>query len=76
MADARRALTRADSSRRGHRLDDAMRRTRDEGFELPVGSSEVAAFRRLRDFVAASPYLARLANRRKETGVSAPGSGS
>jgi hypothetical protein len=72
MADAGWALTRADSSKRGHRLDDAMRRTRDEGFELPVGSSEVAAFRRLRDFVASSPHLARLANHPKETGSVPP----
>jgi hypothetical protein len=65
-ADASWALTRADSARRGHRLDDAMRRTRDEGFELPQGASEVAAFRRLRDFVTSSPHLARLANRRED----------
>ena len=74
MADAGWALTRADSARRGHRLDDAMKRARDEGFELPQGSSEVAAYRRLRDFVASSPHLARLANRDKdgEKGKSVP----
>jgi hypothetical protein len=63
-ADASWALSRAGSAHRGHRLDDAMRRARDEGFELPQGSSEVAAFRRLRDFVTSSSHLARLANRR------------
>jgi hypothetical protein len=62
MADARWALSRAGSPKRGHRLDDAMRRTRDEGFELPQDSSEVGAFRRLRSFVASSPHLARLQN--------------
>jgi hypothetical protein len=77
-ADARWALCRASSVGRGHRLDDAMRRVRNEGFELPQDRSEVEAFRRLRAFVASSPHLARLANRTKNgrTRVSAPGSGS
>ena len=66
MADAKWALSRAGSPKRGHRLDDAMRRTRDEGFELPQDSSEVGAFRRLRDYVTSSSHLARLANRRED----------
>jgi len=61
-------------SRQDLSLDDAMRRTRDEGFELPQDSSEVGAFRRLRDFVTSSPHLARLANRREGGGgLSVPG---
>jgi hypothetical protein len=47
----------------GHSLDDAMRRTRDEGFELPEDESEVRAFRRLRSFVRSSPHLASLQKR-------------
>jgi hypothetical protein len=62
IADARWALERAESARRGHRLDDAMRRVRDEGFELPEDAEEFRAFRRLRSFVRSSPHLARLNN--------------
>jgi hypothetical protein len=62
IADARWALCRAASSGRGHRLDDAMARAREEGFELPRDCSEASAFRRLRAFVLSSPHLARLAN--------------
>ncbi|HEX9687796.1 MAG TPA: hypothetical protein VGB47_01840 [Thermoanaerobaculia bacterium] len=62
IADARWALERAESARRGHRLDDAMRRVRDEGFELPEDPEEIRAFRRLRSFVRSSPHLARLQN--------------
>ena len=65
-ADARWALCRSDKAGRGHRLDDAMARAREEGFELPRDRSEVAAFRRLRAFVLSSPHLARLANRAED----------
>lgn len=78
-ADAGWAVCRAGSAGRGHRLDDAMRRAREEGFELPLDRSEVEAFRRLRAFVASSAHLARLENNGrggKETRVSAPGRGS
>ena len=57
------AVERAGSAARGHRLDDAMRRARDEGFELPEDENEVRAFRRLRSFVRSSPHLARLQKR-------------
>jgi hypothetical protein len=59
--DARWALDRSRTG--GHSLDDAMRRTRDEGFELPEDESEVRAFRRLRSFVRSSPHLASLQKR-------------
>jgi hypothetical protein len=65
-SDARWAVCRAGAAGRGHRLDDAMRRAREEGFELPLDCSEVEAFRRLRAFVASSPHLARLANLREK----------
>ena len=64
VADARWALERAESGGRGHRLDDVMRRVRDEGFELPEDAEETRAFRRLRSFVRSSPHLARLAHQR------------
>ena len=55
-SDAAWAVDRADS-RRSHRLDDAMRRAREEGFELPVASSELIAFTRLKRFVQRRPFL-------------------
>jgi len=58
VEDARWAFDRSCTG--GHSLDDAMRRTRDEGFELPEDESEVRAFRRLRSFVRSSPHLASL----------------
>ena len=72
-ADSRWALDRARSNGRGHRLDDAMRRARDEGFELPQDRNEVRAFRRLRMFVRSSrlPW-----NGKTEIELSDPGSGS
>jgi hypothetical protein len=72
-ADARWALDRARSSWRGHCLDDAMHRARDEGFELPADRNEVRAFRRLRRFISSSrqPW-----NGKAELELSAPGSGS
>ena len=60
LEDARWAVERLISPTRGHSLDDAMRRARDEGFELPKDENEVRAFRRLRTFVRSSPHLARL----------------
>lgn len=55
-SDAAWAVDRADS-RRSHRLDDAMRRAREEGFELPVANSELIAFTRLKRFVQRRPFL-------------------
>lgn len=58
--DAEWGVRRADSRRKSHCLDDAMRRVRHEGFELPQGETEFRAFRRLRRFVKSSPHLSRL----------------
>ena len=56
-SDAAWAVDRADSQRRSHRLDDAMRRAREEGFQLPVANSELIAFTRLKRFVQRRPFL-------------------
>jgi hypothetical protein len=72
-ADARWALDRARSNGRGHRLDDAMGRARDEGFELPQDRNEVRAFRRLRSFVKSS-RPPRVRNAASELSVRASGS--
>jgi hypothetical protein len=63
LEDATWAVQRLIPPARGHSLDDAMRRTRDEGFELPEEENEVRAFRRLRSFVRSSPHLASLKER-------------
>src|SRR5262249_2726448 len=56
-SDAGWAVDRSSSRRRSHRLDDAMRRAREEGFELPVAQSELIAFTRLKRFVQRRPFL-------------------
>jgi hypothetical protein len=56
-SDAAWAADRSASRRRSHRLDDAMRRVREEGFELPVAQSELIAFTRLKRFVQKRPFL-------------------
>jgi hypothetical protein len=60
LEDATWAVDRLSSPTRGHSVDDAMRRARDEGFELPEDENEFRAFRRLRSFVRSSPHLSRL----------------
>lgn len=60
--DATWAVERLISPTRGHSVDDAMRRARDEGFELPEDESEVRAFRLLRSYVRSSHH-ARLSGR-------------
>ncbi len=55
-SDAAWAVDRA-GSRRSHRLDDAMQRAREEGFELPVAKTELIAFTRLKRFVQRRPFL-------------------
>jgi hypothetical protein len=57
ISDAAWAVDRADSRRRSHRLDDVMRRAREEGYELPVANSELIAFTRLKRFVQRRPFL-------------------
>ena len=56
-SDAAWAVDRAAMRGRGHRLDDAMKRAREEGFELPVATSELVAFTRLKRFVQRRPFL-------------------
>jgi hypothetical protein len=57
---------RRETSRNGHHaLDDAMRRAREEGFELPTAESEVRAFRRLQRFVKSSAASGRAGRERK-----------
>ncbi len=65
-SDAAWAVDRA-GSRRSHRLDDAMRRAREEGFELPVAKTELVAFTRLKRFVERRPFL-RAGRRARQSG--------
>jgi hypothetical protein len=75
-SDAAWGVDRSGSRRRGHRLDDAMRRAREEGFELPVAQSELVAFTRLKRFVQRRPFLrARRKLARVATQFPAPGDG-
>jgi hypothetical protein len=48
-----------DAPRRGHRLDAAMRKARDEGFQIPRAATEARAFAALREMVRVSPLLSR-----------------
>ena len=52
--DAAWALCREDVPRPGHRLDAAVRKVRDEGFQIPRASNEARAFAELRRIVRAS----------------------
>jgi len=52
--DAAWALCREDAPQAGHRLDEAMRKVRGEGFQIPRASTEVRAFAELRRIVRAS----------------------
>ena len=52
--DAAWALCREDAPRAGHRLDAAMRKLRDEGFQIPRAPSEAQAFAELRRIVRAA----------------------
>ena len=55
--DADWAVQRAAARRKGYSLEDAMRKARQEGFELPVSTSELKAFTRLKAFVRRLPFL-------------------
>ena len=52
--DAAWALCLEDAPRAGHRLDEAMRKVRDEGFQIPRAATEARAFAELRRIVRAS----------------------
>ncbi|MEX0880243.1 MAG: hypothetical protein WEB59_10495 [Thermoanaerobaculia bacterium] len=56
-ADAEWAVRREDRPGKSHLLDDAMRKAREEGFEIPHQSTEARAFRRLRSVARSSPHL-------------------
>jgi hypothetical protein len=58
--DAAWAVCRQDASpRRGHRLEAAIQKVREEGFWIPRAESEARAFDQLRRVIRSSPYLGR-----------------
>jgi hypothetical protein len=57
--DAVWAANREDAPRRGHRLDAAIRKVRDEGFQIPRAATEARAFATLRRIVRAAAPSAR-----------------
>ena len=65
-ADSDWAVARLASPSRGHALDDAVRRAREEGFEIPVAASELQAFSRLKRYVSRHrPFRTRRPNARR-----------
>ena len=58
--DAAWAVGQEDAPRPGHRLDAAMRKVREEGFDIPRAATETRSFGRLRRIVRASPRPAQL----------------
>ena len=57
--DAAWAAGAEDSPRPGHRLDAAIQKVREEGFQIPRAATEARAFTALRRFVRSSPALSR-----------------
>ncbi len=57
--DAAWAVCQEDSPRRGHRLDAAVRKVRDEGFLIPRAQTEARSLAELRRIVMISPHLRR-----------------
>ncbi len=57
--DAAWAASAEDSPRPGHRLDEAIGKVREEGFQIPRAATEARAFATLRRIVRASPALSR-----------------
>ncbi len=55
--DAAWAAALEDAPRRGHRLDAAVRKAREEGFQIPRAATEARAFAALREMVRVSPLL-------------------
>ena len=65
-SDAEWAVSRLTSPDRTHALDSAVRRAREEGFEIPPAASELQAFSRLKRFVSRhSPFAAPFSGRRR-----------
>ena len=55
----------AEIERKTRRLDDAVKRAREDGFEIPEGPTELEAFLRLRRFLGRRGLLAQRANGRR-----------
>ena len=70
--DAAWAASAEDSPRPGHRLDAAIRKVREEGFQIPRAATEAGAFSALRRIVRSSPALSR---RRRSSKAAPPGEG-
>jgi hypothetical protein len=70
--DAAWALCREDAPRPGHRLDAAIRKAREEGFQIPRAATEARAFADLRRVVRAVPESARRPSTGRPHGVSLP----
>ena len=68
--DAAWAAALEDAPRRGHRLDAAIRKARDEGFQIPRAATEARAFAALREMVRASSLLSRRRRPAAPRGVS------
>lgn len=63
--DAAWAVCQEESPQRGYRLDAAVRKAREEGFQIPRAGSEARAFSELRGIVRSSPHLARRRHARR-----------
>jgi hypothetical protein len=70
--DAAWAVELEDAARRGHRLDAAVRKARDEGFPIPRATTEARAFAALREMVRVSPLLAKSKRPAGPRGVLSP----
>lgn len=72
--DAVWALLEEDSPRRGHSLDAAVRKVREEGFQIPAAKTAARCVASLQRIVRSSPHLRRhrRARRSSETPLSIP----
>jgi hypothetical protein len=70
--DAAWAVALEDAPRRGHRLDAAIRKAREEGFQIPRAATEARAFAALREMVRVSPLLSRGRRPAAPRGVPSP----
>ena len=71
--DAAWALCLEESPRPGHRLDEAMRKVRQEGFQIPRAATEAKSFARLRRVARASSEApSRRAGRSRREGIGLP----
>ena len=70
--DAAWALHEEDSPRRGHSLDAAVRKVREEGFVIPVAKTAARSVANLQRIVRSSPHLRRLHGPRRSSGAPLP----